>query len=49
MGARLVRPSLAREIVDAWLNTKFEGGRHQQRLDKITQLEAGPEKSGAAG
>lgn len=29
----------ARRIVDTWLSTAFEGGRHQQRLDKITELE----------
>lgn len=26
------------EIVTAWLNATFEGGRHQRRVDKITQL-----------
>ncbi|MCF7920898.1 MAG: ribose 5-phosphate isomerase B [Candidatus Cloacimonetes bacterium] len=29
----------ATEIVDAWLNTEFEGGRHQLRLDKIAARE----------
>ena len=28
-----------REIIDAFLNNKFEGGRHQQRLDKIRAME----------
>jgi ribose 5-phosphate isomerase B len=32
-------PGLAREIVDAWLATDFAGGRHQRRVDKITQVE----------
>jgi ribose 5-phosphate isomerase B len=27
------------EIVDAFLNTEFEGGRHQRRIDKITAME----------
>jgi ribose 5-phosphate isomerase B len=31
--------SLARQIVDAWLQTPFAGGRHQRRVDKISQLE----------
>jgi ribose 5-phosphate isomerase B len=28
-----------REIIDVFLNTEFEGGRHQRRLDKITAME----------
>lgn len=39
MGARLVALGLAQEIVDVWLSTAFEGGRHQRRLDKITEVE----------
>jgi RpiB/LacA/LacB family sugar-phosphate isomerase len=31
--------SLARQIIDAWLATPFAGGRHQRRVDKITQTE----------
>jgi len=27
------------EMIDVWINTKFEGGRHQRRLDKITDYE----------
>ena len=38
MGGRVVGHGLAREIVKVWLNTPFEGGRHQKRLDKITQI-----------
>jgi ribose 5-phosphate isomerase B len=49
LGARLVRPASALEIVDAWLDTEFEGGRHQQRLDKIARLESGPEEPETAG
>ena len=30
---------LAQEIVDTWLATAFVGGRHQRRVDKITQVE----------
>jgi len=39
MGGRVVGHGLAREIVSVWLNTPFEGGRHQKRLDKINQLD----------
>jgi ribose 5-phosphate isomerase B len=31
--------SLAKEILEIWLSTPFAGGRHQRRLDKISQLE----------
>ena len=30
----------ATRIVETWLNTQFEGGRHQRRVDQITALEA---------
>lgn len=33
MGARIIGDVLAKEIVDTWLETAFEGGRHQTRLD----------------
>ena len=39
MGGHVVGPGLAGEIVKVWLQTPFEGGRHQKRLDKITQLD----------
>jgi len=38
LGGRLTAPDLAIEIVDTWLNTKAEGGRHQRRIDKLNQL-----------
>lgn len=37
MGARVVGVGLALEIVDVWLNTKFEGERHQRRVDLIEE------------
>ena len=40
MGGRVIGKGLAAEIVNTWLNTPFEGGRHQRRLDKITQIDA---------
>ena len=35
MPGRFISGELCREIVDAFLNTDFEGGRHQRRIDKI--------------
>ena len=35
MGAVIVGPRLAEHIVDTFLTTEFEGGRHQRRVDKI--------------
>ncbi|MDW0114084.1 ribose 5-phosphate isomerase B [Sporosarcina saromensis] len=39
MGERVIGPGLAREIVTAWLDTSFEGGRHERRIAKLTELE----------
>ncbi len=39
MGARILTEEQAMLIVDAWLNTRFAGGRHQQRLEKLAGLE----------
>jgi ribose 5-phosphate isomerase B len=39
MGERVVGQGLAREILAAWLDAEYEGGRHQRRIDKITALE----------
>jgi ribose 5-phosphate isomerase B len=41
MGARVVAPAYAREILRVWLDTPFEGGRHVPRLDQIAQIERG--------
>ena len=38
LGGRMIGPQLAREIVQAWLATPFDGGRHQDRLDLLEQL-----------
>ncbi len=35
MGGRVLGPDLAKEILDTWLDTPFEGGRHLARLEKI--------------
>ncbi|MDD4850293.1 MAG: ribose 5-phosphate isomerase B [Gemmiger sp.] len=39
MGGRVVGPGLACTLADLFLNTPFEGGRHQLRIDKITAIE----------
>jgi ribose 5-phosphate isomerase B len=39
LGQRVVGVGLALDIVDIFLGTKFEGDRHQRRLDKITEIE----------
>ncbi|MFW6256560.1 MAG: ribose 5-phosphate isomerase B [Bacillota bacterium] len=39
MGARIIGPDLAREIVRVWLEESFNGGRHQRRVNKIGDLE----------
>jgi ribose 5-phosphate isomerase B len=41
IGARIVAPELAREILGIWLATEFEGGRHVRRLEQLTQIERG--------
>ena len=40
MGARVVGTGLAEEIVDVFLSTEFEGGRHQRRVDQVMAIEA---------
>lgn len=39
LGERIIGIGLALDIVDTFLNSKFEGGRHQNRIDKITKIE----------
>lgn len=40
MGERVIGAGLALEIVDTWLSTDFEGGRHERRVSKIAEIEA---------
>ncbi len=40
LGQRVVGAGLARSIVEAFVATPFEGGRHQKRLDKIREAES---------
>ncbi|TQQ83989.1 ribose 5-phosphate isomerase B [Peptacetobacter hominis] len=39
LGGRVVGKGLALDIVDAYLDTEFEGGRHQKRIDLLTEIE----------
>jgi ribose 5-phosphate isomerase B len=39
IGARLVDEGRAKEIIQTFLNTPFAGGRHERRIEKITELE----------
>lgn len=41
MGGRVVGAGLANELVDVFLSTEFEGGRHQRRIDQISAIENG--------
>ena len=40
MGARVVGPGMAVDILRAWLDTEFEGGRHQRRVEMIMDVAA---------
>jgi ribose 5-phosphate isomerase B len=39
MGGRIVAFGLADEILTLWLDTPYEGGRHQKRLDQVAEIE----------
>ena len=39
LGADYVTVDEAKEILKVWLNTEFEGGRHQERLDQVSEIE----------
>ena len=43
LGARVVGPGLALKIVDTFLDTEFEGGRHARRIEQMMALESSPE------
>ena len=44
LGSRVIGEALAMEILDAWLNTHFDGGRHLVRLDKFSRLGSSAEE-----
>jgi ribose 5-phosphate isomerase B len=39
LGSRILQPENAFHIVDKWLSTAFAGGRHERRVEKITEIE----------
>jgi ribose 5-phosphate isomerase B len=39
LGARFITPEQAERAVDLWIETGFDGGRHQRRIEKISKLE----------
>jgi ribose 5-phosphate isomerase B len=41
LSGKRIEPAAVREIVEAFLDTGFEGGRHQRRVDQIGEVEAG--------
>jgi ribose 5-phosphate isomerase B len=41
LGARLITPEHAKEVVRTWLATPFDGGRHEKRIEQIAQIERG--------
>lgn len=41
MGARVIGSGIAVELVDIFLKTEFEGGRHKERIDQILKIECG--------
>jgi ribose 5-phosphate isomerase B len=45
MGARVVAPAMAEEILKGWLEWEFDGGRHARRIEQIAEIER--EEAGA--
>ncbi|CCX37488.1 ribose-5-phosphate isomerase B [Clostridium sp. CAG:1013] len=41
MGGKVIDKETALKLVDIFLHTEFEGGRHQRRIDQIAQIENG--------
>lgn len=41
IGAKVLTPERAEELLNLWLRTPFKGGRHQERLDQIAAIECG--------
>ena len=39
VGSRIIGPAMAQEILKVWLKTEFEGGRHAERVSKISEIE----------
>ena len=41
-GARVIAPEMAKTLLDVWLNTEFEGGRHGDRVDTLIEMSKSP-------
>jgi len=41
LGGRVIAPELAADIVETWLTTAFDGGRHQKRIDLMSNMHDG--------
>jgi len=39
LGSQVVGPELAKSLVEVWLNSEFQGGRSQPKVDKIAKIE----------
>lgn len=39
MGQRVIGEGLALDIVDVWLESEFDGGRHERRVNEISDIE----------
>jgi ribose 5-phosphate isomerase B len=39
LGAGMIGPNLAQQVVSTWLSTDFAGGRHERRVKKIMEIE----------
>lgn len=48
LGARIIAPPYAEEVLRVWLATAFEGGRHEARIQQITEIEQGIERGAQA-
>ena len=42
MGGRVIAPELACDLIDTWLSTPFDGGRHEQRVQMMSNLQEAP-------
>lgn len=43
LGARVIAPELAKTLLETWLNTEFEGGRHSERIDMLMEMSSLPQ------
>ena len=46
LSADMLGQTLLKRIVDTWMETEFEGGRHVRRVSKIAEIEAGRNPAG---